>query len=115
MFLGQYFEISLVVFIACESSLKQKSRENTHARLGRHATRGECENFLCACIFLALFSLGEIKAAQIGKVQQLLKKRMIFILNFTRPHAITYTKLIVTYEVASTLSQIVSGGNHAIY
>ena len=31
-------------------------------------------------------------AARLGQFQQLLKTRVILILNFTRPHAITYTK-----------------------
>ena len=31
-------------------------------------------------------------AARLGKFQQLLKTRVILILNFTRPHTITYTK-----------------------
>ena len=30
-------------------------------------------------------------AARLGQFQQLLKTRVILILNFTRPHAITYT------------------------
>ena len=30
-------------------------------------------------------------AARLGQFQQLLKRRVILILNFTRPHAITYT------------------------
>ena len=77
MFLGQYFEISLAVFIACESSLKTKEQEKYSSRLGRLPTQGERENFLCACIFLALFSPAEIKAARLGQFHQLLKTRVI--------------------------------------
>ena len=86
MFLGQYFEISLAVFIVCESSLKTKEQEKYSARLGRHPTRGERENFHCACTFSrSFFFLAEIKAARLGESHQLLKTRVILILNFTRP------------------------------
>ena len=34
-------------------------------------------------------------AARLGQFPQLLKTRVILILNFTRPHAITYTKFPV--------------------
>ena len=32
-------------------------------------------------------------ATRLGQFQQLLKTRVILILNFTRPHAITYTNI----------------------
>jgi len=35
----------------------------------------------------------DLVAARLGKCHQLLKTRVILILNFTRPHAITYTNL----------------------
>ena len=42
---------------------------------------------------LVFSKVGEITlvAAQLGQFHQLLKTRVIIILNFTRPHAITYT------------------------
>ena len=33
----------------------------------------------------------KVAAARLGQFQQLLKTQVILILNFTRPHAITYT------------------------
>ena len=35
-----------------------------------------------------------LAAARLGQFQQLLKTRVILILNFTRPHAITYTNSV---------------------
>ena len=40
-------------------------------------------------------------AARLGQFQQLLKTRVILILNFTRPHAITYTNRVFTKFVAA--------------
>ena len=39
-------------------------------------------------------------AARLGQFQQLLKTQVILILNFTRPHAINYTK---TYQICTDL------------
>ena len=38
-------------------------------------------------------------AARLGQFQQLLKTRVILILNFTRPHAITYTNCTSVLEI----------------
>ena len=38
-------------------------------------------------------------AARLGQFLQFLKTRVISILSFTRPHAITHTKRIIHYEI----------------
>ena len=38
-------------------------------------------------------------AARLGQFQQLLKTQVILIFNFTRPHAITYTNMIILLQV----------------
>ena len=39
-------------------------------------------------------------AARLGQFQQLLKTRVILILNFTRPHAITYTNFVEKEDIS---------------
>ena len=39
--------------------------------------------------------------ARLGQFQQLLKTRVILILNFTLPHAITYTDLLILHTVTT--------------
>ena len=42
-------------------------------------------------------------AARLGQFQQLLKTRVILILNFTRPHAITYTNSLDNLAILANL------------
>ena len=44
--------------------------------------------------------------ARLGQFQQLPKTRVILILNFTRPHAITYTNLSLCFAVLIGLRQV---------
>ena len=46
-------------------------------------------------------------AARLGQFQKLLKTRVILILNFTRPHAITYTNVIMSLTYLTLKENII--------